>query len=67
MIIECDENAHKYADEICENKRTMQIFEDLAKRPIVIIRFNPDKYKKDDKVIRGCFKFDDKNNIELLY
>jgi hypothetical protein len=43
IVVECDENAHKGYS--CENKRTMQIFQDLGSRPIVFIRFNPDKYK----------------------
>ena len=50
IIIEIDENEHK--NYICENKRTMEIFQDLGNRPIVFIRFNPDKY--DD--IEGCFE-----------
>ena len=42
IIIECDENQHKNYE--CENKRTMQLFEDLGNRPLVFIRFNPDDY-----------------------
>ena len=49
IIVECDENAHKGYS--CENKRTMEIFEDLGSRPIVFIRFNPDKYQGNT-----CFK-----------
>ena len=41
----------------------MLLFKDLANRPIVIIRFNPDKYKTKDNIIRGCFRFDEMNNI----
>ena len=50
VIIECDENQHKSTS--CEDKRTMELFQDLGNRPIVMIRFNPDKY--DD--VEGCFK-----------
>ena len=50
LIIECDENQHKYTS--CEEKRMMELFQDLGDRPLVMIRFNPDGY--DD--IRGCFK-----------
>lgn len=30
----------------------MEIFQDLGNRPLVVIRFNPDKYDK----INSCFK-----------
>jgi hypothetical protein len=48
IIIECDEHQHKNYE--CENKRMMEIFQDLGNRPIVFIRFNPDYYEK-----RTCF------------
>lgn len=54
IIIECDEFQH--ASYSCENKRIMEIFQDLGSRPIVFIRFNPDSYKKDGKTVTGCFK-----------
>ena len=41
VIVEVDENKHQGYS--CENKRTMEIFQDLGNRPIVFIRFNPDK------------------------
>jgi len=43
IIIEVDENGHLSYDQICENKRIMQLSEDIAHRPMVLIRFNPDK------------------------
>jgi hypothetical protein len=54
IIIECDENQHKNYE--CENKRTMQLFEDLGNRPLIMIRFNPDIYTENKKKIEGCFK-----------
>jgi len=55
IIIECDENKHQGYS--CENKRTMEIFQDLGNRPIVFLRFNPDQYKDDNGIIiDGCFK-----------
>jgi len=54
IIIECDENQHKNYE--CENKRTMQLFEDLGNRPLILIRFNPDIYTENNKKIKGCFK-----------
>lgn len=48
IIIECDENQHRFYDPSCENKRMGDLFNDLGKRPIICIRFNPDSYKKID-------------------
>jgi hypothetical protein len=50
VIVECDENQHK--KNLCEDKRTMEIFRDLGNRPLIMIIFNPDKYEKNE----GCFK-----------
>jgi hypothetical protein len=58
IIIECDEDQHSGYS--CENKRTMEIFQDLGSRPIVFIRFNPDKY---DDCKTTCFEFDKNNRI----
>ena len=44
IIIEIDEYQHKNYDCSCENKRLMEISQDLNFRPIVFIRFNPDEY-----------------------
>lgn len=52
IIIEVDENQHAGESYSCENKRTMQISLDLNHKPIVFIRFNPDKYGKTP----GCWK-----------
>ena len=57
IIIECDENQHKNYE--CENKRTMQLFEDLGNRPLILIRFNPDSYgssEENNRKVDGCFK-----------
>lgn len=67
VIIECDEDQHKKEDAICEHKRMMMLFVDLANRPIVFIRFNPDKYRnREGRIVRGCFKFDSTNNIDTF-
>jgi hypothetical protein len=56
IIIEVDENQHKFYENICENKRIMEISQDVGHRPIVFIRFNPDKYlDKNNKNIPSCF------------
>ena len=43
IVIEVDENGHLSYDQSCENKRIMGLSEDIAHRPMVLIRFNPDK------------------------
>ena len=55
VIIEIDENQHTDYDCSCENKRIMELSQDLEHRPIVFIRFNPDEYKKDGKTISSCW------------
>ena len=62
IIIEVDENQHQDYDCTCENKRVMELSQDLGHRPIVFIRFNPDDYKKDRKNITSCWGCD-KNGI----
>jgi hypothetical protein len=55
VIIEVDEEQHKYTP--CEDTRIIKIWEDLAKRPCVFLRFNPDKYKDANGVShKSCFK-----------
>lgn len=54
VIVEIDENQHKDYDCSCENKRLMEISQDLKHKPIVFIRFNPDSYiDKDDKKVKS--------------
>jgi len=33
----------------------MEIFQDLGNRPVILIRFNPDKYIEDGETIPSCF------------
>ena len=57
IIIEVDENKHDTYDCSCENKRLMEISQDVGHRPVVFIRFNPDNYlNKDGKKISSCWK-----------
>lgn len=44
IIIEIDENQHNTYEDICENKRTMEISKDLKHKSCVFIRFNPDNF-----------------------
>jgi hypothetical protein len=66
IIIEIDENQHNSYDCSCENKRIMEISKDLGHRPIIFIRFNPDKYiNKNNEIIKSCWRFNDKGIIQL--
>ena len=60
VIIEVDENQHIEYDCSCQNKRIMELSQDLGHRPIIFIRFNPDDYEKDGKNISSCWGQDKK-------
>jgi hypothetical protein len=55
IIVEIDENQHINYDCSCENKRVMQLSQDLGHRPIIFIRFNPDGYNKNGTTITSCW------------
>ena len=55
LIIEIDENQHIDYDCSCENKRIMELSQDVGHRPIVFIRFNPDDYMKNETKITSCW------------
>ncbi len=57
IIVEIDENKHSGYDCSCENKRLMEISQDLQHRPIVFIRFNPDGYEtQSGEKVKSCWK-----------
>jgi hypothetical protein len=58
IIVEVDENQHIDYDCSCENKRIMELSQDVGHRPIVFIRFNPDEYEKDGINISSCWGCD---------
>ena len=60
IIVEIDENQHSDYDCSCENKRIMELSQDLGHRPIVFIRFNPDDYEKNGTTITSCWGQDKK-------
>lgn len=63
IIVEVDENQHNDYDCSCENKRLMEISQDVGHRPIVFIRFNPDEYiNEKGKKIKSCWKYN-KNGV----
>ncbi len=47
VIVEVDENSHDVYNPTCEEKRMGEIWEDLGHRPLVFVRFNPDRYKDE--------------------
>lgn len=67
IIIEIDEHRHQSYDTLCENKRIMQLSEDVAHRPIIFIRFNPDEYiDNSGNLISSCWKMNKILNILQL-
>lgn len=57
VIVEVDENQHEDYDCSCENKRLMELSQDLGHRPLILIRFNPDSYTdKEGNKIKSCWK-----------
>mgnify|MGYP003402185235 CR=1 FL=1 len=67
VIIECDENQHKNEEyNSCENKRTMELFQDFGNRPIVFIRFNPDSYIKNSKKMPSSFKYHNTLGVPMI-
>jgi hypothetical protein len=67
LIIEVDEYQHRNYEEICENKRMMEIFGDTYNRPIVFIRFNPDSYINENKEkIESSFKMHKKSDVPII-
>ena len=61
IIVEIDEDQHKYYDKICENKRMMEISRDLGHRDIIFIRFNPDGYTdENNNKICSCWENKDR-------
>ena len=62
IIVEVDENQHTDYDCSCENKRIMELSQDVGHRPIIFIRFNPDEYEKDETTITSCWGCD-KNGL----
>lgn len=59
--IEIDENKHSFYDCSCENKRLMEISQDVGHRPIVFIRFNPDSYfNENGEKVLSCWSINKK-------
>ena len=57
IIIEIDEHKHSNYDCSCENKRLMELSQDVGHRSIVFIRFNPDDFIDENGTkIKSCWK-----------
>lgn len=58
IIIEVDEEQHSRYEDLCENKRMMEIFMDLGNKPLVMIRFNPDDYyDSNGEKVKSCWSY----------
>ena len=55
LILEIDENQHMDYDCSCENKRLMELSQDIGHRPLVFLRFNPDDYMENGKQVFSCW------------
>ena len=55
VIVEVDENQHTGYDCSCENKRLMELSQDVGHRPVVFIRFNPDDYLDNGTKVNSCW------------
>ena len=67
IIIEVDENKHTDYDCSCENKRLMELSQDLQHRPIIFIRFNPDSYiNQDGNKITSCWRINKQGVIQIM-
>ncbi len=65
LIIEVDENKHNDYNCSCENKRIMELSQDVGHRPIVMIRFNPDDYELNGVKIKSCWEIN-KNGLCII-
>jgi hypothetical protein len=66
IIIEVDENQHNSYDCSCENKRLMELSQDLDHRNLIFIRFNPDDYiDENKKKVKSCWKLDGNGIMKL--
>jgi hypothetical protein len=55
LMIEIDENRH--AQYSCEEKRMVELYEDIGFRKIVFLRFNPDRYKDGTTTYPSPFRY----------
>jgi hypothetical protein len=58
LVIEIDEHQHRDYKKGSDDDRLNRLHE-VVKKPIVVIRFNCDRFRVDKQIVEGCFKFDD--------
>jgi hypothetical protein len=67
IVVEIDENQHDTYDCTCENKRLMEISQDIAHRPLVFIRFNPDEYSNSDGIkVTSCWSRSELKGLPIV-
>jgi hypothetical protein len=67
LVIEIDENQHQDYDCSCENKRLMELSQDVGHRPLVFIRFNPDGYTNSSgKDVKSCWGIQKRTGICII-
>ena len=66
IMVEVDEYQHKNYDCSCENKRLMQLAQDIGHRHMIVIRFNPDAYETTHgEKIPSCWKLNKKGVVDI--
>ncbi|GAQ93391.1 hypothetical protein KFL_014920010 [Klebsormidium nitens] len=56
--VHCENDEDQHHNYTCENKRTMELFQDAGNRPQVQLRFNPDGFKSaQGRKYPSCFKY----------
>ena len=67
VIVEIDENKHTNYDCSCENKRLMELSQDMQHRPIIFIRFNPDDYVNQEGVlVKSCWRLNQLGVMSIM-
>jgi len=67
IIVEIDENKHTDYHCSCENKRLMELSQDLQHRPIVFIRFNPDDYtNQNGELVKSFWKLNKLGVMQIM-
>ena len=63
LMIEVDE--HRHVNYSCEEKRMVELYEDIGFRKIVFIRFNPDAYEIEEAYYDSPFHYTDSGVVHL--
>lgn len=67
IIVEIDENQHQKYNCSCENKRLMELSQDVGHRSIIFIRFNPDDYfDENNHKVKSCWGITKETGISKI-